>query len=150
MFIAAKHWRDAVVIFCELRLRKLQFKFRKHLDGDSDFPSTLSNLARHLQQNAMHLSQFVFQQAYQFVVLLDRLQWLYENCLAAGTCPMHHALHASFVFSLDRNNEAFTPHCHSFPLLGSALAQPPQITLEGLLYGSSLFLNFTPYACQFR
>ncbi len=58
--------------------------------------------ARHGQEDAPGLGLFFFDQPHQLVVLLDGLERLQVNRLAARTGAMHHAGNAPLMLRLDR------------------------------------------------
>src|SRR5215471_44668 len=64
----------AVVIFGEPGLGELQFQFLQSILRGADLFSPCADALGHLEQNAMDFAQFFFQEPYEFVVLLDRLQ----------------------------------------------------------------------------
>ena len=86
-------YRYAVVVLREARFRELKFQFGEDVGCGQDGLSVLSDLARHLEENAMDLRLFFIQQTDEFVVLLDRFEGLDEDCLSAGTCAVDDALY---------------------------------------------------------
>ena len=60
----------------------------------------LAEARGHLQQDAVNLALLVFQQADEFVVLLDGFEGLDEDGLAAGAGAVNDALHAAFLLDL--------------------------------------------------
>ena len=133
--------RDAVVLFSEARLGKLQFQLRQDLDRLRQGVGVLAQTAGHLQQNAMNLRLLVFQQPHQIVVLLDGLQRLDENGLPAGRCAVGHALYASALLNFYGNDEALTANGDQFFLHRAAFRQPPQIGTQRFLNASLLLLD---------
>src|SRR6185312_17378135 len=61
----------AVVFIRKTRFRKLQFQLAENVCRMGNVTCALAQLASHLQQNPVHLFQFVFQKAYEFVVLFN-------------------------------------------------------------------------------
>ncbi len=140
---------DAVVVFGEARFGKLQFQLSEHLDRGQDCARLLTDVAGHGEQYAMNLSQLFVEQAYQFVILLDRFQRLDEHGLAAGTCAMHHALHAAFLFNFHGDNKALAADGYQFVLHGAALGQLAQISAQRLLNLAPLLFDVAANSRQF-
>ena len=114
---------DAVVFFGEACLGKLQLQLAEHFDRRENCLRLLADAPRHLEQNAMNLRLLFVEQAHQFVVLLDRLQRLDKNGLAARTGSMHHALHAPFLLNLYGDDKALAADRHQLVLHRAVLGQ---------------------------
>ena len=84
----------------------------------------------HLQQNSMDLNEFIFQQAHQFIVLLNSFKRFYKHGLAAGTCAVYDSRYVALVLGLYRNDEAFAANGDDVFLQRVAFRQPPQETLQ--------------------
>ena len=125
--------RHTAVIFREARLGKLQFEVSQSLDRQQDLVCMLADAAGHLQQDAMDFGLFIIQQTHQFVVLFDRLQWLHEDGLSAGTGAVYDSLHPPLLFDLDRYNEAFAPDRDQLILYRPAFGEPAKIAAQRFL-----------------
>ena len=127
LLILGQRHRYAVVVFGEAGFGELEFKFGQDLRGGQDRVRVFSDVARHLQQDAMNLGLFFIQQADQFVVLLDGFEGLDKYCLSAGTGAVDHALHAAFLLDFDRDHEALAADGDQFVLHGAAFGEFPQV-----------------------
>jgi hypothetical protein len=114
---------NAVVLFREARLGKLQLQFAQHIHCSQDRIRVLPDSLRHLQQNAMNLRLLFLQQSHQLVVLLNSFERLNKHGLPAGTGAVHHALHAALLLNFYRNDEALAAYRNQFVLNRSALGQ---------------------------
>src|SRR5215469_7202175 len=110
----------------------------------------LADAARHFEQDAVDLGLLFVEQAHQVVVLLDGLDRLDEDRLAARTAAVNHAGNAPLVLDLDRNDETLAANRDQFILHGSAFAQPAQIPAQGILNGALLLLDLAPDTREFR
>ena len=70
-----------LVVLGEAGLDELQFQLSKHRGRRRNFNRVLPDLCGHLHQNAMDLCQFLFQQADQFIVLLDGFKRFHKDRL---------------------------------------------------------------------
>src|SRR5580704_5377760 len=100
----------AVVVFGKAGFGELQFQLGERFGGRENLIRMLADAARHLEENAMNLGEFIVEQPYQFVVLVDGFERLNKYGLAAGTRSVNHALHAAFLLDLYRNHEALTAY----------------------------------------
>ncbi len=83
----------------------------------------LADAAGHLEQNAMDLRLLFVEQAHQLVVLLDGLERLDEDGLAAGAGAVDDALHAALLLDFHRNHEALAADGDEFVLHGAAFGK---------------------------
>src|SRR3977135_4635216 len=74
---------NAVVIFGEASFGELELEFGEDVGSGQNRIRVLSDLARHLEEDAMDLGLFFIQQAHEFVVLLDGFERLNEDGLSA-------------------------------------------------------------------
>ncbi len=109
----------------------------------------LADALRHFQQDAVNLGQFFFQQAHEFVVLLDGFQGLDEDGLAAGTGAVDDSLHAAFLLDLHGDDEAFAADGDEFVLHGAAFGEAAEISTERFLNRAALFFDLAADAGQF-
>jgi hypothetical protein len=131
--ISAQLDGDAVVVIGEAGFGELEFQFAEHLDGDQNFFRPLADLLRHLYQNAMDLDQFFFQQADQFVVLLDGFQRFDENGLSAGACAMDYALNTALLLGLNGDDESLAADRYELVLHCAVIGQAAQKAAKGIL-----------------
>ena len=139
---------DAAIIFGEARFSELQLHFRHDVDGRGDRRPMLGYAAGHLQQDAMHLSLLLLQQAHQFVVLLDGLQRLHKNRLAAGADAMHYAIHAPLLLDLYRDHEALAAYGYKLLLHCAFAGEPPQVAAQRFLNRALLLFDFAAHGGQ--
>ena len=97
----------------------------------------------------MNFGQLFFEQADQFVVLLDGFEGLDENGLAAGAGAVHDALHAALLFDFDGDDEAFAADGDEFVLHGAAFGEAAQISAQGFLNRAALFFDLAANAREF-
>ena len=117
--------RYAVVVFGEAGFGELEFEFGQDVGGGQDRVGVFSDLARHLQQDAMDLGLLFIQQADQFVVLLDGFERLDKDGLSAGTGAVNYALHAAFLLDFYRDDETLAADGDEF-----VLHAPPSASLR--------------------
>jgi hypothetical protein len=118
---APQHRLNAPILLGELGLYELQFQFSQDFPRPRNLRRPFSNPPRHFQQNATNLSLLFFQQAPQFVVLLDGFHRLDENRLSAGTRSVYNALDAPLLFGLHRYNETLAANRDDIFLSGSVV-----------------------------
>src|SRR5579871_771207 len=99
-------YRDAIVVFGEARLGELQLQFGEGVHGSQQRVRVLAQARGHVEQDAMHLRLLVIQQTHQLIVLLDGLERLDEDGLAAGGGAVSNALHAAALLDFHRDDEA--------------------------------------------
>src|SRR5689334_12714136 len=90
-----EHDRHAEVVFRKTSLCELQFEFGEYLRSAGDLGSTLADATRHLRQDAVNFCLLFVVKTNKVVVLLDRLDRLDKDGLAAGTAAMHNAWNTS-------------------------------------------------------
>src|SRR5579864_429229 len=129
LLAAAQFDFDAVVVFGESGFGELQFELGQNFDGGEDWLGLRADLLGHFDEDAMNLREFLFQEAHELVVLLDRLQRLDENCLAAGAGAVNYALHAALLLHFDRDDEAFAADGNEFVLHRSAFGEATEVSL---------------------
>src|ERR1700739_542684 len=98
----------------------------------------------------MDFSLLFVQQSNQFIVLLDGLQRLNKNRLAAGTGAMDYSLHAALLLDLDRDHETLAANGHQLFLNGAAFGEMPQIITQRVLDGAFLLFDIAANARQLR
>src|ERR1035441_7280486 len=69
IFVSGQSYGYAVVVFGEAGFGELKFQFGQYVGGGENRFGVLSDLACHLEQDAMDFGLFLIQQADQFVVL---------------------------------------------------------------------------------
>ena len=97
----------------------------------------------------MNLGEFFFQQADEFVVLLDGFEGLDEDGLAAGAGAVDYALHAALLLDFDGDDEAFAADGDEFVLHGAAFGEAAQISAQRFLDGAALLFDFAADAGEF-
>ena len=97
----------------------------------------------------MNLAELFFEQADQFVVLLDGFQRLDEDGLAAGAGAVDHALHAAFLLDFDGDDEALAADGDQFVLHRAAFGEAAKISAERFLDGAALLFDFAADAGEF-
>jgi hypothetical protein len=98
----------------------------------------------------MDLGLFFLEQPDQFVVLLDGFEWFHKDGLSAGTRAVDHALNATFLLDLHRNDESLTADGDEFILHRPAFGQLAQIAAQRLLDLALLLLDLAADAAEFR
>jgi len=116
LFRAANVYFYAVVVFGEVGFGELQFEFGEDIERDANWFSLRSDAFGHLDQNAVNLDEFFFQEANEFVVLLDGFERLDKYGLAAGAGAVDNPLHAPLLFDLYRDDEAVSADRDEFVL----------------------------------
>ena len=149
-FIGQQLHRDAVELFGEARLGELQFQLGQRFHRSQQRVGLLAQTRGHLQQDAMNLRLLVVQEPHQIVVLLNRLQRLDENGLAAGRRSVRHSLHAPPLLDLHGDDEAIAANRDQLFLHGAAFGEPPQITAQRFLDGALLLFDVAANARQLR
>src|SRR5579859_3160547 len=114
----------AVVVFGEAGLGELQFEFREGFQRGLNFAGLRTDMLCHFEQDAMDLRQLFFEQPHEFIVLLDCLEGLDEDGLAAGARAVNDALHAPFLLDLDWNDETLAADGDQFILYCAAFREP--------------------------
>jgi hypothetical protein len=99
------------------------------------------DLPRHGQEDAPGLGLFFFDQPDQLVVLLDGLERLQVNRLAAGAGAMHHSGNAPLMLRLDRDDEALPAYGDQIFLGAAAFREPAQGAAQALFNRSLLALD---------
>ena len=90
----------------------------------------------------MDLALLVFEQADQFVVLLDGFQRLDEDGLAAGAGSVDDALDAALLLGFDGDDEAVATDGDQLVLQGVAVGEAAEIAAQRLLDGAALAFDF--------
>src|ERR1019366_4279711 len=144
-----QRYRYAVIVLGEAGFGELEFEFGEDVGGGQDRVGVFSDVARHLQQDAMNLGEFFIQQAHQFVVLLDGFERLDKNGLSAGTGAVHDALHAALLLDFHRNHKTLAADGDQFVLHGPAFGEFPQVAAQRFLNLTLLLLDLTANAAQF-
>ena len=98
--------RGALVLFCEARPRLQRIHFRQDRGARRECLRLARDLARHLHEDAMDLGLLLIEQADQLVVLLDGLERLNVDRLAAAAGAVHHAGNAPLPLRFHRDDEA--------------------------------------------
>ncbi len=114
----------------------------------SDCVGLLSDLLRHRQEDASGLGLFFFDQPHQLVVLLDGLERLEVNRLAAGGGAMYHAGNAPLVFRLHGNHKSLPANRDQVLLCAPAFAKTTESTAQALFNHSLLALDLAADAAQ--
>ena len=97
----------------------------------------------------MDFRQLLFEQANEFVVLLDGFQRLDEYGLAAGAGAVDDSLHAAFLLDLYGDDEAFAADGDQFVLDRAAFGEAAQVSAERFLNRATLPFDFAADASQF-
>ena len=132
----------ALVLLGEAGLGELQFELAENIDGDEDGLGLLAEAGGHFEQDAVNLALLVFEQADEFVVLLDGFQRLDEDGLAAGTGSVDDALDAALLLGFDGDDEAVATDGDQLVLQGVALGEAAEIAAQRVLDGAALLFDF--------
>ena len=98
----------------------MEFQFGQGIDCCENLFGARADSLRHLEEDAVNLDELFFEQADQFIVLLNRFQRFDEYGLAAGTGSVDYALHAAFLLDLHRDDEALAADGDELVLHGAA------------------------------
>ncbi len=123
-------------------LGELQFEFGEDVDGGDDRRGMRADALCHFDEDAVNLRELLFEQANEFVILLDGFHWLDENRLTAGTGTVDDALDAAFLLDLDGDDEALSADGDEFVLHGAAFGEAAQVSAQGFLNGATLLFHF--------
>src|SRR5438270_2039432 len=140
---------DAVVVFCKPGFRELQFQFCEYVDCGQYGVGIFADALRHLQQDAMNLLEFLFEQANQFVVLFDGFERFDEDGLSAGTRAMDYALYAAFLLDLNGDHETFAADGNELVSHRTAFRQATQVTTQRFLDGAALLFDLAADVREF-
>ena len=95
-------------------------------------------------QDTVHLAQFLFAHAHQFVVQIDGFERLDEQGVAAAAGAVNHSVYAPLAPCDHRNHEAIVPDGDEILLKRSILTMRAQEPLERFLNQMTLFLDVAP------
>ena len=100
-------------------------------------------------EDAVDLALLVFEQADEFVVLLDGFQGFDEDGLAAGAGSVDDALDAAFLLGFHGDDEAVAADGDEFVLQGAAFGEAAQIAAQRVLDGAVLPFDFAADGGEF-
>ena len=101
----------------------------------------LAEARSHFKEDAVDLALFIFEQADEFIVLLDGFQRLDEDGLAAGAGPVDNTMDATFLLGLDGNDEAVASDGDQLVLQRVAFREAAQIAAQRVLDGAALLFD---------
>ncbi len=131
-----------MVLLGEAGFGELQLELAEDIDGEEDGLGLLAEAGGHFQQDAVDLALLVFEEADEFVVLLDGFQGLDEDGLAAGAGSVDDALDAALLLGFDGDDEAVAADGDQLVLQGVAFGETAEIAAQRLLDGAALLLDF--------
>ena len=129
---------------------ELEFQFGEDFDGGENFFGVRADLAGHFDEDAMNLDELFFEQADEFVVLLDGFKRLDVDGLAAGAGAVDDALHAAFLLDFDGDHETLAADGDEFVLDGAAFGEAAQVAAQRILNGAALLFDLAADAGAVR
>ena len=120
----------AVVLFGEAGLGELEFQFAQDFYCGEDGAGLGADSGGHFEQDAVNFGQLFFEQADEFVVLLDGFEGLDENGLAAGAGAVNDAVDAALLLDFDGDDEAFAADGDEFVLQGAAFGETAEVAAK--------------------
>ena len=112
--------------------------------------SVAADLAGERNEYAMNLSLLFFNEAHEFVVLLDGFERLNIDCLPGGTGAVDDAADAPLQLGTDGNNEAVAANGDEIFLGGAVAGELAESGAEGLLDQALLSLLITANPVELR
>src|SRR6266446_2287374 len=140
--------RDAVVVFGEAGFGELKFQFGEDVGSGQNRVGVFSNLARHLEEDAMNLGLFFIEQAHEFVVLLDGFERLDKDGLSAGTGAVDDALHTTLLLDFHRDDKPLAADGDQLVLHGPAFGEFAQVAAQRFLDLTLLFFGVAANAAK--
>src|SRR6266481_7215455 len=139
----------AVVVFGEAGFGELKFQFGEDVGSGQNRVGVFSNLARHLEEDAMNLGLFFIEQAHEFVVLLDGFERLDKGGLSAGTGAVDDALHTTLLLDFHRDDKPLAADGDQFVLHGPTFGEFAQVAAQRFLDLTLLFFCVAANAAEF-
>ncbi len=146
--IAGEGRRSALVLLGEARSRLQRIDLGEYRGARSERHRLAGYLARHLDEDAVHLGLLLVEQADEFVVLLDRLERLDIYGLAAAAGAVHHTRDAALELCLHRDDEALAANRDEVFLRRALAGEAAQRLAQAALDGALLPLDLAADAAQ--
>ncbi len=148
--VGEKFDAGALILLSEAGLGELQLEFAEDFDGGEDGLGLLAEAGRHFEEDAMDFALLVFEEANEFVVLLDGFEGLDENGLTGGAGSVDDALNTALLLGFDGDDETVATDGDQLVLKRIALREAAEIAAKRVLDAAALLFNFAPDAAESR
>src|SRR6266702_3564826 len=138
----------ALILFGEAGLGKLQFEFAEDFDGGENGPGLLAEAGGHFKEDALDFALLFFEEADEFVVLLDGFERLDKDGLARGTGSVNDTLDAALLLGFDGDDETVATDGDQFVLQSIAFGEAAKIATKRVLNATALPLDIATYAAE--